>query len=181
MSSSLSLLTLSCIFHTTFSNISPTTSNSSGSFWIASDYSIPNSNEYLDYFQYASITCSTSYCHIVCDEVEACLHLTVYAAAAWSTLAIQCLDSKSCGGAVIYANTTNSVKLSCDCTVAQSFPYHNGACQSLQLYARNVKNSVDIVCNGPYACRDASFDASLIGTSLSVTCDGKKGCYDTDI
>eukprot|EP01083_Nonionella_stella_P232877 821024_1 len=175
MSSSLSLLTLSCIFHTTFSNISPTTSNSSGSFWIASDYS--NSSEY---FQSASITCSASYCHIVCDEVDACSHLTVYASASWSTLAVQCLDSLSCNSAVIYANTTNSVKLTCD-NGALPWPYYNGACHWLQLYARNVKNSVDIACIGPYACRDASFDASLIGTSLNVTCDGKKGCYDTDI
>eukprot|EP01083_Nonionella_stella_P014528 40797_1 len=175
MSSSLSLLTLSCIFHTTISNISPTTSNSSGSFWIASDYF--NSGEY---FQSASIACSASYCHIVCDEVDACSHLTVYASASWSTLAVQCLDSLSCNSAVIYANTTNSVKLTCD-NGALPWPYYNGACHWLQLYARNVKNSVDIACIGPYACRDASFDASLIGTSLSVTCDGKKGCYDTDI
>eukprot|EP01083_Nonionella_stella_P063283 164437_1 len=175
MSSSLCLLTLSCIFHTTFSNISPTTSNSSGSFWIASDYS--NSSEY---FQSASITCNTSYCHIVCDEFEACHQLTVYASA-WSTLAVQCLDYRSCHEAVIYANTMNSVKVSCDYPVYHAYPKYNGACQSLQLYARNVKNSVDIACNGPNACRYAAFDALLIGTSLNVTCDGVYGCYQADI
>eukprot|EP01083_Nonionella_stella_P072250 194655_1 len=167
MSPSVSLLViLSCIFRTMRATINSTTSNATGSFWITSDYY--NSGEY---FKNDLITCSASYCHIVCDVDLGCIELNVRATSSLTTLVIQCQQYLSCARAVIYANTTNAVKVSCG----------RYSCQNLKLYAENVQNGVNIACAGQSACWAAYVDASNIGNSLTVTCADLNSCRDTDI
>eukprot|EP01083_Nonionella_stella_P268728 908708_1 len=167
MSPSVSLLViLSCIFRTMRATINSTTSNATGSFWITSDYY--NSGEY---FKNDLITCSASYCHIVCDVDLGCIELNVRATSSLTTLVIQCQQYLSCARAVIYANTTNAVKVSCG----------RYSCQNLKLYAENVQNGVNIACAGQSACWAAYVDASNIGNSLIVACSGASSCRKANI
>eukprot|EP01083_Nonionella_stella_P280418 954014_1 len=102
-----SFVTFSCILHTMLASIDPTTLNSTGLFWRASDY-----NNSGSYFKDGSITCSASYCHIACDSdifMNNCASLSIYATSSLTTLVTQCTTSYSCEGIVIYANTANAV------------------------------------------------------------------------
>eukprot|EP01083_Nonionella_stella_P071576 192356_1 len=133
-----SFVTFSCILQTMLAIIDPTTLNSTGLFWRASDYINSGS-----YFRNGSITCSASYCHIACDIAKGCRSLNISATSSLTTLVIQCTERYSCYSTVIYANTANAVKVSCD----------ERACLSAKVYVGNVQNGVIIDCNGgSYAC-----------------------------
>eukprot|EP01083_Nonionella_stella_P131872 400910_1 len=157
-----SFVTFSCILHTVLASIDPTTLNSTGLFWKASDFG-------KHYFiEGDSITCSASYCHIACDSdifMNNCASLSIYATSSLTTLVIQCTTSYSCEGIVIYANTANAVNVSCD----------DYACPDAKLYVGNVQNGVIIDCK-TQACLRAYIDASNIGNSLTVTCADLNSC-----
>eukprot|EP01083_Nonionella_stella_P228849 810669_1 len=92
--SSSCLLILSCVLfgiNTATNIIDPTATNSTGSFYIASEYY--NAGEY---YKSGSLTCNALYCHIVCDVSNACQSLSVYATSSLTTLVIQCLEYHSC-------------------------------------------------------------------------------------
>eukprot|EP01083_Nonionella_stella_P025759 70944_1 len=174
MSTSISrfiLVTLALILHLIQTQINPTTTNSSGTFYVASDY--VNSGQF---FRSGSITCSGSYCHILCDASRGCQHLTVDATSPSTALVIQCLvHDNACAYAVINADTAKSVQLSCELTLST-----DSSCRSLKLHANNVQNDVNIVC-GAYSCQYADFHASNIGGSLTMLCYGARACDNVEI
>eukprot|EP01084_Bolivina_argentea_P111829 199456_1 len=44
-----------------------------------------------------------------------------------------------------------------------------------------IRNNVIVTCDGQYACREATFNASYIGTSVTMSCSGEDPCYRTNI
>eukprot|EP01083_Nonionella_stella_P311343 1109887_1 len=146
MSTSISrfiLVTLALILHLIQTQINPTTTNSSGTFYVASDY--VNSGQF---FRSGSITCSGSYCHILCNVDNGCHRLTIDAISPSTALVVQCLGrDNACSYAVINADTAKSVQLSCAHFSISTY----APCQNLNLHANNVQNDVNIVC-GASSC-----------------------------
>eukprot|EP01084_Bolivina_argentea_P292102 502103_1 len=191
------VVTFSCIFNVMSSQfIAPTTINSTGSFYIASD-----DNNFAQYNQnYRTIICSSPYCHIVCDAASSCASLEVYATSPLTTLSIQCFQSTSCNQATINADNINSLSLECYYGAGSA---STAACGYLKLYASNVstisfyctaydcnnayfqlgngRNGVTVACDGSYACQYATFKASYIENSLTMSCFGSRACSGTNV
>eukprot|EP01084_Bolivina_argentea_P200392 342677_1 len=148
--------------------ISPTTSNSTTSFYVASDHY--NNNGV--YFQSGTITCSTPFCHIICDATSSCSSLSVHAESSSTTLVIKCPEQSSCSSAIINVDNINSLSL--DCTYGQVSGSSSGACQSLQLHASNV-STASIYCSA-YDCNYAKFNISGYNTNIDVHCASESSC-----
>eukprot|EP01083_Nonionella_stella_P130137 394941_1 len=167
------VLTVFWIFTSINAEILPTISNATGSFYISSNYSWP-------YFLSESITCHAAYCHIVCDESESCIELTVNATAAPSTtLVIQCLHSYSCRYIVIHAETAKSVQITCDYDASDD--EYSAPCYPLQLNAGD-NTSCDIQCTEPKSCLAISVHATAKKVKqLTVNCAGSSSCADLSL
>eukprot|EP01083_Nonionella_stella_P161900 530861_1 len=153
------LVILSCLLYVMFANISSTTSNSSGFFWIASDYY--NSS---DYFKSESITCSAPFCHIVCDIKNGCQFLTVNTTSLLPTLRIVCNGANTCLGARFYVG--KSVTVTCDGTGCDepSIEIATKWDQTLNLeyHCDMSSSSIQGVCFGPDVyCADTGLNSRL--------------------
>eukprot|EP01083_Nonionella_stella_P030383 83306_1 len=167
--------TYSCILHMINAQLNPTTSNSTGLFWIASEYGS------AQYFQSQSITCSAPYCHIVCDTSSSCYDLTVYTTSTPESLIIQCITEKACTETAIVANGVHSVQLSCNYGVNGDVyeAWNYGACVHLTLNASDVA-SVAVDCHKRYACYGAGF---YLGNteSASLSFNGTKSGWSGNV
>eukprot|EP01083_Nonionella_stella_P177702 625377_1 len=83
-----------------WSTASPTVTNSSGAYYIASKTNL----------QSKAITCSSSNCHIVCDK--SCQNTAISASKA-SSLTLECTTTSACFQAQITNGPSDSIAISC--------------------------------------------------------------------
>eukprot|EP01084_Bolivina_argentea_P282990 484554_1 len=177
-------------------DLSPTTTNSTGEFYINSQF------EENTYFQYDTISCTLSYCHIICDETYGCYGLTVNSASSTNTLIIDCTAKQSCYKANIIANIESNTNVYLNCINPSSISSDDSSCYGLQLDASHslstnincnnyncynnsfyldYTNSVSLSFNGSYASQYTNITANYISNGIDISCTGNYGCYNSII
>ena len=158
--------------------------------------SIDGDNQYFDTsntnkYQFDTIICSTSYCHIICDEPGGCFRTTINASSSQS-LTIKCTENsaceslsisgepsttfdvycgdeiQACSSTNIIVPTTTNVNVICNYTSTTST---NGVCSNLKLNATQ-SSTVSIECYGSYSCYSSNFTIPQ-ADSVTLTADGK--------
>eukprot|EP01084_Bolivina_argentea_P045492 83750_1 len=173
--------------------ISPTLTNSSGQYWIAT-------NNYQ--FENAYIYCeSTSTCHIHCNAPYSCLYSTIICESKSSNCIIQCNENESCHYANITSSSslktnllcsTNNSCLSSTVTISSSIItvkcMHQQSCSSsyFQLISNNnyienitIQCSNNAISTSSYysACSNATFNIHSVN-SINIKCS-YYDCYAT--
>eukprot|EP01084_Bolivina_argentea_P226932 383256_1 len=151
-----------------------------------------------DTLNYASdtIICSTSYCHITCDEPSGCASTSINASSS-DTLIIECSESSSCDhfsithppqtdlfisctdvSACYYASInalSTSSNINLYCAEISTTSYSNAPCSYLDL---NVSQAsiVSINCVTQHSCFKAEIYAKYMNGIFNLNCTNDRAC-----
>ena len=132
--------------------------------------------------QFSKILCpssessSPSICKVNCEDYYACYHSTIKAASNGTSLSLHCADQQnSCSKSTIFANDSNTLNISCDGSATLGST-SSSPCSNIDVYAQNVKNQVNLNCDGDFACSYVNLQAPN-ANALTVYSRGKEAMY----